>query len=130
MTLNDPLADCLSKILNAEKAAKKTCMIFPVSKLIKQVLITLKDNLFMGDIIEQENERGAFFNVHLIGAINNCGAVKPRFAVKLEDFEKFEKRYLPAKGFGFLVVSTPYGIMTNEQAKEKGIGGRLIAYCY
>ena len=50
--------------------------------------------------------------------------------MKKNEFEKFERRYLPAKGFGFLLVSTSKGIMTNEEAKTNGVGGKLIAYIY
>ena len=45
-------------------------------------------------------------------------------------FEKFEKRYLPSKELGFLIVSTSKGLMTNIEAKQKKLGGRLIAYVY
>ncbi len=47
-----------------------------------------------------------------------------------EEFEKFEKRFLPAKDFGFLILSTSKGIMTHLAAKEKSIGGKLLAYVY
>jgi small subunit ribosomal protein S8 len=60
----------------------------------------------------------------------NYHAIKPRFPVKLENFEKFEKRYLPAKGFGHMLISTSKGLMLHEQAKEQKVGGRLIAYIY
>jgi len=62
--------------------------------------------------------------------MNNCGVVKPRFSTKCTNFEKWEKRYLPAKDFGIILISTPKGIMTHIEAKEKKLGGRLIAYCY
>ena len=68
--------------------------------------------------------------VELLGAINKCGAVKPRFTVKNNEFEKFEKKFLPAKDFGFIVVSTSQGIMTHIEAKQKSLGGKLIAYFY
>jgi small subunit ribosomal protein S8 len=48
----------------------------------------------------------------------------------MDEYEKFEKRFLPAKGVGVLIVSTIKGIMTHEEAKGKTLGGRLIAYCY
>ena len=68
--------------------------------------------------------------INLIGSINKCGVVKPRFSVKKNDFEKYEKRYLPAQNFGILIVSTSQGIMTNYEAKEKNLGGKLLAYVY
>ena len=45
-------------------------------------------------------------------------------------YEKVEKQYLPAKEFGVIIVTTSKGIMTLSQAKELGIGGKLLAYCY
>ena len=47
-----------------------------------------------------------------------------------EEYEKFEKRYLPAKGFGIIIVSTPKGLMIHKEAISKVTGGKLIAYCY
>ncbi|HEX32856.1 MAG TPA: 30S ribosomal protein S8, partial [Candidatus Aenigmarchaeota archaeon] len=59
-----------------------------------------------------------------------CGAIKPRFSFSVEDIEKFEKRYLPSKDFGIIVVSTNKGIMTHLEAKQKNLGGILLAYVY
>ena len=68
--------------------------------------------------------------INLIGNINKCGVVKPRFSLTKKNYENFEKRYLPAKDFGFLIVSTPKGIMIHKEALEKGMGGKLLAYVY
>ena len=62
--------------------------------------------------------------------INKCGVIRPRYNPKKDAYEKFEKRYLPAKDVGIIFVSTTQGIMPHYDAKKKGIGGRLIAYCY
>ena len=47
-----------------------------------------------------------------------------------DEFEKFEERYLLARGMGILIVSTKWGIVTHNEAKKKNIGGKLLAYCY
>ena len=44
--------------------------------------------------------------------------------------EKFEKRYLPAKDFGILLVTTNKGVMTHEEAKKNHVGGKLLAYVF
>ncbi len=130
MTQNDSLATALSRILNAERVSKGTCMIKPISKLITNVLAILKDNHYVGEVNKIEDGRGGAYTLHLLGKINKCGAVKPRYPLQLGDYEKFEKRYLLASGFGVLIVSTSEGIMTHEEAKSKKLGGRLLAYCY
>ena len=68
--------------------------------------------------------------ITLLGALNKCAVVKPRFSVQKDEYEKFEKRYLPAKDVGVIVVSTSQGMMTHYDAKKKGLGGSLIAYFY
>jgi small subunit ribosomal protein S8 len=130
MTLNDTLANVLSQIDNATKV-QKTIVITNVSaKLIKKVLEIMKAQGYVDNVEEIEDSKGNYYRIMLSGKLNKCGPIKPRFAVKYSDFEKFEKRYLPAKGFGFLIVSTNQGLLTHYDAKEKGIGGRLISYCY
>ena len=128
--LNDSLANALSNILNKENARTKECLIKPSSKIIKEVLKIMKDNYYIGEFKEIEDSKGNILSVQLLNKINKCGVVKPRFSVKKDGYEKFEKRFLPAKDFGILIVSTPLGIMTNNEAKKKSIGGKLLAYCY
>ena len=128
--LNDPLSNVMSMILNNESVGKSELLIKPVSKVIKEVLKVMKENGYIGDFKEVEDNRGNYIKLSLIGNINNCGVVKPRYSIKSNEFEKFERRYLPAKDFGVLFISTPGGIMTHYTAKQKKTGGRLLAYCY
>ena len=128
--LNDPLAAALSKILNAEKRSKKEVLIKPISKTIKTILTIMNENNFIGSFEEIEDGKGNFIKINLLGNINKCGVIKPRFSTKKDQFEKWEKRYLPAKDFGMIIISTPFGVLTHYQAKEKNTGGKLLAYCY
>ncbi|AEF96446.1 30S ribosomal protein S8 [Methanotorris igneus] len=130
MSLMDPLANALNHLTNCERVGKKVVYIKPASKLIGRVLKVMQDHGYIGEFEFIEDGRAGIFKVELIGKINKCGAIKPRYAVKKHEFEKFEKRYLPARDFGLLIVSTSQGIMTHYEAKEKGIGGRLISYVY
>jgi small subunit ribosomal protein S8 len=129
MTLTDPLANALTNIRNNELQVNDSCSISPASKLIGQVLSTMKKENYIGKF-EYIDDKSGKFKVELEGNINRCGVIKPRHAVKKDEFEKFEKKYLPAKNFGILIVTTPEGIMTHKEAKEKGIGGRLLVYMY
>lgn len=130
MSLNDPLASALSRILNNEKIGKEICLVKPVSKIIKKVLEVMKDNGYIGEFTEVDDGKGKILQVNLLGNINKCGVVKPRFSVRKQDYEKFEKRYMPAKDVGIMIISTPHGILTHLEAKKKNTGGKLLAYCY
>lgn len=128
--LNDPLANVLSFINNHEKLGRKEITVSNNSKLIRQILTILNQNNYLGEYIQTEDGKGGILTINLLGNINKIGVIKPRFNVKKEDYEKFEKRYLPAKDFGIIIVSTSKGLMVHAEAKEKGLGGRLICYCY
>ena len=128
--LNDPLASALSAILNAEKISRTESIVKPVSNMIKEILKLMNENGYIGDFKEINDNKGNIIKINLIGKINKCGAIKPRHSVKSDAYEPFEKRFLPAKDYGLIFVSTPKGIMTHTQAKEKKTGGVLLAYCY
>lgn len=127
---NDPLAAALSKILNAEKVGRSDVVVRPASKMIQKVLTIMNEQGYIGSFENTEDGKGGHLVVNLLGNINKCGVVKPRFSTKKDEFEKWEKRYLPAKDFGVILVSTPKGIMTHNEAKENQTGGKLLAYCY
>jgi small subunit ribosomal protein S8 len=130
MSLNDPLANVLSFIKNYEKLGKTTVLTMNNSKVIRKILEILQAEQYIGEFKVIEDGKGGILQIELLGRINNIGVIKPRFAIKKLDFEKFEKRFLPARGFGILIISTSQGILTNEQAKKKGLGGKLLCYCY
>ncbi len=128
--LNDPLAAALTKIINAERVGKREVVIKPASAMIKKIFTIMNEHNYLGSFEEVADGKGGILKVNLLGNINKCGVIKPRFSTKKNNFEKWEKRYLPAKDFGVILVSTPQGILTHASAKEKGTGGKLLAYCY
>jgi small subunit ribosomal protein S8 len=130
MVLNDPLANALSKIMNLEKVSKKECIITPSNKIIKQVLKIFQEHHYIGEIEEIETNKGVMLKVNLLNKINNCGVIKPQFSIKKEDYERFEKRYLPARNVGIIIITTSQGILVHTEAKKNKIGGKLLAYCY
>jgi len=128
--LNDTLANALNVIKNAENVGKKTCTILPTSKIIEQVLAILNEVGYVGVFEKEEAVGGTKISLNLLAKVNDCSAIKPRTAIKFTEIEKFEKRFLPASNIGILIVSTSQGIMTNQEARKRKIGGALLAYCY
>ncbi|MGV8150991.1 MAG: 30S ribosomal protein S8 [Candidatus Woesearchaeota archaeon] len=128
--LNDPLANVLSYINNHERIGRKEITVANNSKVIRKILDILNSNNYVGTYEEIEDGKGTLLKINLLGNVNKIGVIKPRFNVKKDEYEKFEKRYLPAKDFGIIIVSTSKGMMTHNDAKTQGLGGRLICYCY
>jgi len=128
--LNDPLADALSLMKNAERAGKMDCEVAPASKLIGHVLKVMQEAGYIGPFEFVDDGKSGMFRVKLLGNINECGVIKPRHAIKKTDYEKWESRYLPAQDFGALIVTTTNGVLSHYAAKELGTGGKLLAYVY
>lgn len=128
--LLDPLADALSVIKNAESVGKPECIIHPASKIIGTTLKVMADRGYIGEFEFVDDGKSGMFKVKLLGKINRCGVIKPRFAAKVADLEKWEKRFLPARNFGVLILSTSRGVMAHNDARSQSIGGQLLAYVY
>ena len=126
----DTLANGLVTIVNNEMRNKNECIIKPTSKLLGRVLRIMQLNGFVGEFEFIDDGRSGKFKVQLLGRINKCGAIKPRFAVKVDEFESWEKKFLPSRDVGIMVVSTSKGVIAHREAEEKNLGGRLLAFVY
>src|SRR3989338_3326862 len=121
--LQDALADALSQIKNADKIGKRE-VVTRANKEIRAVLTVMQEHSYIGD------GKSGKFRVELNGRVIDANVIKPRFSVKVDEFEKWEKRFLPAREFGILIVSTPKGIVDHKKAMEMKIGGKLLAFVY
>lgn len=130
MTMMDTLSNGLTTILSNAMRNKRECVINPASKLLGRVLRVMQLNGYVGEFEFVDDGRSGKFRVQLLGRINKCGAVKPRFQVKADEIEKWEKHFLPSRDVGILVISTPQGVISHKEAKEKKVGGRLLAFTY
>ncbi len=128
--MGELFSDALSVINNAQRLNKGEAVVRKTNNLLKAVIKLLKDNKYIGEYEIIDDKKGGVIKIKLVNKINKIGAIRPRFPCKVEEFEIYEKRYLPAAGFGIILVSTPKGLMTHEEAKQKNLGGTLIAYCY
>jgi len=90
----------------------------------------MKDHGYIGAFEFIDDGKSGKFRVELKGKIIDVNVIKPRFSVKVEEFEKWEKRYLPAREVGLLILTTPKGIIDHKKARELHVGGKLLAFVY
>jgi len=126
----DTIANGLTTIMNNELRRKKECIISPASKLMGDVLRVIQMSGYIGEFEFIDDGRSGKFRVQLLGRVNRCGAVRPRFTVKVKDLEKWERMYLPSRDIGVLAISTPQGVISHKEAREKRSGGGLLAFIY
>ena len=125
---HDILSDVLFVLNNAENIGKSSCTV-PASNLVKSVLTVIHKEGYIGSF-DFADDRKEKYRVELIGRINKTRAIRPRFSVKKDGYEAWETRFLPAKDFGMLIISTPQGVMSQKDALKKEIGGKLLAFIY
>ncbi|GGJ13235.1 30S ribosomal protein S8 [Halobellus salinus] len=130
MAGNDPLADALAGVDNAEGVGHLSHEVQPASNIIGSVLEVFYDRGYIGGFEFVDDGKAGRFEVELNGAINECGVVKPRYSAGADEYEQWEKRYLPARDYGTLIVTTSHGVMSHYDAREAGVGGQVIAYVY
>lgn len=120
----DKISDILNQIMNAKRAHKETLVITGATKLLIKVFEMMKQYGYIEYEIEDDKIK---INIK---QINECKSIKPRYSVNKKNIEKYIRRFLPARNFGYVVVSTSKGLMTHQEAQESKIGGSLIAYFY
>lgn len=125
----DRFAEAINKIKTNERIGREECILYS-TKLVRAVLDVMKSESYIEGYSEFKERRENRLRVKLANKINKIGVIKPRFSISNQLIQKYEMRYIPSRDFGILILSTPQGVMSNKQAKEKGIGGRLLAYVY
>ena len=120
----DIVSDGLNQIMNAKKARKTEVVLKKHSKLLRNLLDIAKQAGYLKYSVEGRQLKVEFENFNMIRA------VKLRYTVKVGKINKYVRRFLPAKNFGFVIVSTNKGLMRHEEAEEQNLGGCVVAYAY
>ncbi|CAG9334918.1 unnamed protein product [Blepharisma stoltei] len=124
------LADCLKSIINAEKRGKRQVLIRPASKVVIRFLRLMQKQGYIGEFEVIDDHRSGKIVVDLVGRLNKCGVISPRFDIALTDIEQVATDLLPSRQFGYVVLTTTYGILDHEEARKRHTGGKLLGYFF
>ena len=128
MSMQDPIADMLTRIRNGQSAAKVS-VAMPSSKQKVAIAKLLKeegyiaDNKVSGDVkAELEVELKYFQGKPVVELIQRVSRPGLRIYKKRGELPKI------MNGLGIAVVSTSKGVMTDRAARKAGMGGEIICY--
>jgi len=130
MKVTDPIADMLTRIRNAYKAKHKIADI-PGSKIKKEVARILQENRYIRNYVEVEDNKQNILRLYL--KYDSTGK-KGIFLIKriskpgLRIYFDKEKVRMIGREFGIYILSTSQGVLTDSQARERGIGGEVICH--
>ena len=127
MSMTDPIADMLTRIRNGQKA-RKASVSMPASRAKEAVAKVLKDEGYItsytsdgeGASKQLSIELKYFEGVPVIERIERASRPGLRVYRGKEDLPKV------LGGLGVAIVSTSAGVMSDAQAREKGIGGEVL----
>ena len=126
MSMQDPIADMLTRIRNGQMASHKT-VAFSSSTLKVNIVNVLKDEGFIHDYTVTEDDNKKTIKVALkyyqgAPVINKIKRIsRPGLRIY-----KAHKDISAVSGFGVAVMSTSKGVMSDKQAKLNGIGGEVL----
>jgi len=128
MTLGDPIGDMITRIRNAQMRALQN-VIIPSSKFREKILEILKQEGYIADYKIQADTKNKnsllvdlkYFNgAPVIKEIKRVSKPGRRIYAKANSISKIQN------GLGLAIVSTSIGIMSDNDARQKNVGGEII----
>jgi len=128
MGMTDPIADMLTRIRNGSHAGKKWVDI-PASRLKKELARILAEEHFIVNFRFVEDEKQGEIRVFLKYDNNEKPMIKGIQRVSTPGLRKYSSsKELPRilNGLGVAIISTSSGVLTDRDARNKGVGGEVI----
>jgi small subunit ribosomal protein S8 len=130
--LTDPITDFLNRIRNALQAEHEEVEI-PASRLKREMTRILKEQGYITDFTVEGGEVGDVIKVRLRYTEDRSPVISGMQRVSRPG----RRRYVPTEevprvlgGMGTAIVSTSSGVMTGHEAKQRGVGGEVVAYVW
>ena len=131
MVMTDPIADMLTRIRNANQA-KHLSVTMPASRLKLEILNVLKNEGYISEYEKVEDGKQGVIKVTL--KYNNKERViqglKKISKPGLRVYAKSSELPKVLNGLGIAIISTSNGIMTDREARQKKLGGEVIAFVW
>ena len=130
--MSDTLGDMLTRIRNGQTTNKKV-VDAPASRFRKNVLEVLKREGFIRNFEEKEMKPGInFFEIELKyyngkPVITEIKRVSKPGRRVYSSIKSLQKKY---NGLGISILSTPRGVMSDNEAREANVGGEVLCTIY
>lgn len=134
MAVNDPIADYLTRIRNAQMAGHRIVEI-PSSKMKKSITEILYDQgyILKYQFADDEGKQGIIRIALKYDSRSKEPVIKDLQRISRPGLRKYAKATdIPRiiNGLGIAIVSTSKGVMTDKQARKDNVGGEVLCYVY
>ena len=131
MSMTDPIADMLVRIRNAAAVGKPTVKM-PSSKIKVAIAKVLQDEGYIGGSRVTQNGAKAELEI-VLKYYEGKPVIEKLQRVSRSDLRQYRGKDAIPKvlgGLGVAIISTSTGLLTDRQAKQKGVGGEVLAYVW
>ncbi|XP_078174423.1 small ribosomal subunit protein uS8my-like [Carex rostrata] len=122
------LNEALSKMVNAERRGFASTNLQPISSVMVSFLNVMKYRGYVKDFEVHDLHRVGKITVELQGRIKECKALTYRQDLMAKEIEKYRRRMLPTQQWGYVVLTTPNGVLDHEEAIKQNVGGQVLGY--
>jgi len=131
MVMTDPIADMLTRIRNASQM-KHSKVTVPASNLKMEVLRVLKEEGYISDYEKVEDGKQGLINITLryVDKMRAITGIKRISKPGLRVYAKSDELPKVLNGLGIAIVSTSSGLMTDREARQRKLGGEIIAFVW
>ena len=132
MVMTDPIADMLTRIRNANQM-KHEFVLIPASKIKLEILNVIKNEGYINDVEFIEDGKQGTIKVALKYTDKKERVIKGITRISKPGLRVYAKSTEMPKvlnGLGIAVVSTSNGVMTDKEARQKHVGGEVVAYLW
>ncbi|WP_054953312.1 30S ribosomal protein S8 [Flaviflexus massiliensis] len=132
MTMTDPIADMLTRLRNANSAYHETVSM-PYSKLKGAISDILVREGYIASFDVDDAEVGKTLTLNLKFGPNrerSLAGLRRISKPGLRVYAKSTKLPTVLGGLGVAILSTSSGLLTDREAKDKGVGGEVLAYIW
>ncbi|OEH93202.1 30S ribosomal protein S8 [Bacillus solimangrovi] len=132
MVMTDPIADMLTRIRNANMVRHDKLEV-PASKLKKEVAEILKREGFVRDVEFIEDNKQGIIRIFLKYGANDervITGIKRISKPGLRVYAKANEVPRVLNGLGVAIVSTSNGVLSDKEARQKQVGGEVLAYVW
>ena len=128
MSMQDPIADMLTRIRNGHMASKASVSM-PASKMKSAIANVLKEEGYISsfDIANNEGKPTLEIALKYFGGKSVIEKIKRISSPSLRVYKKTDDIASVAGGLGIAIVSTSKGLMTDKKARQAKLGGEIIA---
>lgn len=126
--VNDPVADFITRLRNAALRGAQTVSV-PANRLARAIGDALVRARYVAHVERKDGATGRpelVITFRYVNGLNMIHSIRQLSKRSLRRYSSYRTLRSPQRGSGILILSTPLGVLSDREARTKGVGGELL----